>query len=440
MNAQRTDGSGRSNGEAAGGGQVRALKGNYTLTLWTTAAMLLIAAGIGRGDAISELHRASAPYEQDLVRWEITHFPDKWLRQAVGIFGGPGEEERQEHVRAFFRLSGEMSGKRGEIERALAEGASGAEVAALEAERADLERRRTALSPSVEETLESAISQSADDLGVIARFGPVRWPPVDFAFQEGGHVLVRSPRDAIVRLDDRLLTADISLPEQDALERKVESLDDNISAIVARIGGVATYPAQVTPDTSLRGALSVASHEWVHHWLFFHPLGRAWFAGGELTSVNETVANIASEELSDRALELLTGEVTVREPWQPPRADGPAPTPEPGVFDFRREMRETRTRFEELLEAGNVVEAEAYLEARRLLFVERGYNIRKLNTAWFAFHGTYADGPASVSPIEPQLRTLRTASAGLAEFLDRVAVIDEAGELERLAREAGWRP
>ena len=275
-----------------------------------------------------------------------------------------------------------MSEKRRETERARAEGVSDPEIAALEEERTRLERRRASLSPLVEETLEGAISQSADDLAVIARFGPVRWPPVDFAFQEGGHVLVRSPRDAIVRLDDRLLTSDISLPEQDALEREVESLDDNISVIVARIGGVATYPAQVTPDTSLRGALSVASHEWVHHWLIFHSLGRAWFAGGELTSVNETVANIASEELSDRALELLTGEVVTREPWQPPRVGEPRLTPEPGVFDFRREMRQTRAHLEELLEGGRVTEAEAYLEERRLRFVEQGHNIRKLNTAW----------------------------------------------------------
>ena len=419
---------------------MRTLKGNYTLGLWTLAALLLVTAGIGRGDSVSQLHRTSAPYEQDLVRWEITHFPDKWLRQAVGVFGGPDEDERLERVEEFFLVSRQMSEKRREIERALAEAASDAEVAGLEEERTRLERRRVALSPVVEETLESAISQSAEDLGVIARFGPVRWPPVDFAFQEGGHVLVRSPRDEIVRLDDRLLTPDISLPEQDQLERDVEALEENISAIVARIGGVATFPAQVTPDTSLRGALSVASHEWVHHWLIFHPLGRAWFAGGELTSVNETVANIAAEELSDRALYLLTGEVVVRDPWQPPQAGEPRPTPEPGVFDFRHEMRQTRTQLEALLEEGNIEAAEAYLEERRLEFVERGYSIRKLNTAWFAFHGTYADGPASISPIEPQLRTIRADSADLAEFLDRVAVIDEDGELERIALEAGWSP
>ena len=421
---------------------MRALKVNYTLSLWALAALLLIAAGVGKGDSVDQRHRVSAPYEQDLVRWEITHFPDKWVHQIVGVFGRPDDGERLERAQEFFRVSEGMSAKRREIERALAEGASDAEIAALEAERTRLERRRAELSPLVEETLEGAISQAADDLGVIARFGPVRWPPVDFAFQEGGHVLVRSPRDAIVRLDDRLLTSDISLPEQDELERKVESLEDNISAIVARIGGVATYPAQVTPDTSLHGALSVASHEWVHHWLIFRPLGRAWFAGGELTSVNETVANIAAEELGDRALELLTGEVVTRDPWQPPKAGEPRPTPEPGVFDFRYEMRQTRARLEEMLESGNVTEAEAYLEERRLQFVEHGHNIRKLNTAWFAFHGTYADSSAAPegNPIEVQLRTIRADSADLAEFLDRVAVIDEDGELERLAREAGWLP
>ena len=105
------------------------------------------------------------------------------------------------------------------------------------------------------------------------------------------------------------------------------------------------------------------------------------------------------------------------------------------MFDYRREMRATRARLEELLAASGVGEAERYLEERRLLFVENGHNIRKLNTAWFAFHGTYADSPASISPIEGWLRALRADSAGLAEFLDRVAAIDAEGELERLAGE-----
>ena len=416
------------------------LKHNAMLGALTAVALLLAIAGLGRDGSIGEAHLTTAAYERDLVRWEITHFPDKWLRLALGVFrDSPDAEERLELATEFVALRDDLRDRREMLERALAVSASAPEITALQAEAEALESRRTEIAPDVEETLEAVISQTVDDLGIIDRLGPVRWPPVDFTFESNGLLLVQSPRDEIVRRGDFLLEPDVDLLQQIALEEEVESLDPNISALVVRIGGVATYPAQVTPDASLHDLLRIASHEWLHHWLFFRPLGRAWFAGGELTSVNETVANIASEEISDHALERLTGEVFVREPWQPPQISERV-EPDPDVFDFQREMRGTRTRLEELLTVGAVAEAEAYLEERRLAFVESGYNIRKLNTAWFAFHGTYADGPASISPLEGQIRSIRADSANLAEFLDRVAVISEEGELEKVALEAGWTP
>ena len=416
------------------------LKHNAMLGALTAVALLLAIAGLGRDGSIGEAHLTTAAYERDLVRWEITHFPDKWLRLALGVFrDSPDAEERLELATEFVALRDDLRDRREMLERAFAVSASAPEITALQAEAEALESRRTEIAPDVEETLEAVISQTVDDLGIIDRLGPVRWPPVDFTFESNGLLLVQSPRDEIVRRGDFLLEPDVDLLQQIALEEEVESLDPNISALVVRIGGVATYPAQVTPDASLHDLLRIASHEWLHHWLFFRPLGRAWFAGGELTSVNETVANIASEEISDHALERLTGEVFVREPWQPPQISERV-EPDLDVFDFQREMRGTRTRLEELLTAGAVAEAEAYLEERRLAFVENGYNIRKLNTAWFAFHGTYADGPASISPLEGQIRSIRADSANLAEFLDRVAVISEEGELEKVAREAGWTP
>jgi hypothetical protein len=138
-------------------------------------------------------------------------------------------------------------------------------------------------------------------------------------------------------------------------------------------------------------------------------------------------------------LELLTGEAFDRTPWQPPTIE-PFEEPAEDVFDFRREMRRTRIALEELLGDSQIEEAETFLEERRLEFVANGSNIRRLNNAWFAFNGTYADSPASISPIEGQLRTIRADSAGLAEWLDRIAGITEPGELERLALEAGWAP
>ncbi len=217
----------------------------------------------------------------------------------------------------------------------------------------------------------------------------------------------------------------------------MEDGPDAVSALVVSLGGLGTYPAQVKPTESLHTTLNLASHEWLHHWLFFRPLGRGWFAGGELQSINETVANIAAEEIGDLALERLTGEPFEREPWRPRerRAEPPA-----GVFDFNREMRVTRLRLDELLVDGRVAEAQAYLEERRLAFVANGHQLRKLNNAWFAFHGTYADSPAAVSPIEAQLRAVRAQAADLGAFLDRVSAIAEVGELEAMARAAGWEP
>ena len=134
-----------------------------------------------------------------------------------------------------------------------------------------------------------------------------------------------------------------------------------------------------------------------------------------MATLNETVATIAGEELGDLVYTSLTGQVVERTPpWPPEMRD-------PDGFDFRAEMRETRIHAEELLAQGKIEEAEAYMEERRRLFVAHGYLIRKLNQAYFAFHGTYATSGASVSPIGNQLQELRRRSDSLEDFLKTVA-------------------
>jgi hypothetical protein len=83
-------------------------------------------------------------------------------------------------------------------------------------------------------------------------------------------------------------------------------------------------------------------------------------------------------------------------------------------------MQRVRHRVDTLLAQGKIEEAEAYMETERLKLVEKGYNLRRLNQAYFAFHGSYALSPGSVDPIGPQMRQLRAASASLKDFLDRV--------------------
>ena len=47
-----------------------------------------------------------------------------------------------------------------------------------------------------------------------------------------------------------------------------------------------------------------------------------------------------------------------------------------------------------------------------------------INQAYFAFHGTYAESPASVSPIAGQLHDLRQRTATLGDFIRTVARFD----------------
>ena len=71
------------------------------------------------------------------------------------------------------------------------------------------------------------------------------------------------------------------------------------------------------------------------------------------------------------------------------------------VFDFRAEMHKTRVNAERLLSEGKIDEAETYMELRRRFLWDNGYHIRKLNQAYFAFYGAYADQPGGAAGEDP---------------------------------------
>ena len=126
----------------------------------------------------------------------------------------------------------------------------------------------------------------------------------------------------------------------------------------------------------------------------------------DMQTLNETVADIAGREIGDRAFLRLGGVIDEPESAGSQNPDEPLASDEER-FEFDAEMRETRLRVDELLAQAKVEEAEAYMEERRRLFLENGFHIRKLNQAYFAFHGTYAESPSSVSPIDDQLQEFR---------------------------------
>ena len=69
------------------------------------------------------------------------------------------------------------------------------------------------------------------------------------------------------------------------------------------------------------------------------------------------------------------------------------------------------------------------MEQKRQYLATKGYHIRKLNQAYFAFHGAYADSPTSISPIGVELKQLRSQSASLKDFLERAATMTSRQDL-----------
>ena len=366
--------------------------------------------------------RAAQAYLYDIAQWEFNNFLSKWINRAGEVLPGGGQPARKgELVHRYFDMGIDAARLRYRLRLMAAEGSAG-RTAELQARLEAAEAPRRALADDVEEAIEAAISAALAEEG-LATLGEFIFPPVDIRLNEPPKLLVTSPRNAIRRTHDVLLRSDVTLRQREVME---ESLlrDANLSALVEDIGGLATYPASIPTTQPMRWTMEAAAHEWLHHYFFFRPLGQNMFNNADMVTLNETIASIAGAELGVRAFTLLGGEI----PPAAAQASPPATSGAPQAFDFQAEMRLTRERVDALLGEGDVAGAEAYMEERRLLFVENGYPIRKLNQAYFAFYGTYADLPASSSPIGGQVRRMRELIPDLGDFIARVGQISDYGE------------
>ena len=403
------------------------------LIRWALAALLaLLILSLQSGARhFNPAERAAAPFLYDIVRWEFDNFLTKWTnRVSDALSGGEAADVRKyEQARRYFDMGAESARFRYELRLAAANGVGG-RMDELQAKLIKAEAPRQALADDVEETIEAAISAVIAVEG-LETFGEFIFPPVDIRFTEPPKLLVTSPRDRIERSHEALLRSDVTLRDRQALEDELLGAA-NLSALVEDIGGLATYPASVPTTQSLRWTLQASAHEWLHHYFFFRPLGQNMFANSDMVTLNETIASIAGKEIGDRAFVVMGGEIPAPAPAAAQVSESADTAPQ--AFDFGAEMNQTRRRVDALLEQGDIERAEAYMERRRLLFVENGYPIRKLNQAYFAFYGTYADLPASVSPIGEQVRRFRELTPGLGEFIARVAAISDYDEFLRMLR------
>ena len=378
-----------------------------------------------------DLEIAAAGHQLGVVGWELSNLPDKWVHRLLNAprswLGGSSPATSIEYAAEFFANGQRLRW----IDRRLIylsardehSATSQPEIAVLVNERTDRRRRQDELRPDVEETLESAVAGALRSQGIGTWAG--LFPPVDTALVGSPTVLITSPRDRIERGEEMLLRTGLSTEQRIAIETQLEKRTD-LSALVVNTGGIAFFPSITVPDAGMDFVLEIIAHEWVHQWLWFRPLGQRYFQGGDLLTLNETVATIAGQELGRLAGQHLQetppGNPKVESSPSGTNSEPSVESTAPAQFDFQAEMRDTRIRVDALLAAGDVTGAEHYMEERRRTFVENGYPIRRLNQAYFAFHGSYATtGAAGVNVIGEQVEKLRRSSPSLAEFLRTAA-------------------
>ena len=305
-------------------------------------------------------------------------------------------------------------------------------------QRDDLIAHQRSLAPLAEANLQGQVTDALAELGLTTIGQPI--PPVLYHTSSTPLALIVSERGMIKQIANISVLPTLTLNDQIQLEDKVaNSLD--VSTLVVPIGGVGVYPTMVMETTDLRWTLDTIAHEWTHNYLNLRPLGLNYSTTPELRTMNETTASIAGGEIGTYVIqryypEMLTsgsqpnpGSIAFNEAFLPSMAqDDPIP------FDFRAEMHETRVTADELLAEGKIDEAEAYMEQRRQVFWENGYLLRKLNQAYFAFHGAYADAPggaAGEDPVGPAVRKLREQSASLADFINRISWMTSFEQLQQ---------
>ncbi|MBI5354414.1 MAG: hypothetical protein HZB50_17375 [Chloroflexi bacterium] len=299
--------------------------------------------------------------------------------------------------------------------------------------------RQAELAPLAEAVLQEQVSQVLAENGLTTLGQPV--PNVLYHSTPLPNALIVSPRDHIEQIANISIDPTLTIDEQAALEDRVDK-GLNTSSLVVGIGGVGVYPTMVMRTTDLKWILSTVAHEWTHNYLTLRPLGILYSETPELRTMNETTASITGDEIGALVIkrfypELMSASTSSLELVSASFGNFRSVLLAPPPFDFRAEMNITRVTTDALLAEGKIEEAESYMEQRRLVFMQNGYLLRKLNQAYFAFHGAYASSPggaAGEDPVGPAVRALREQSASLADFVNTIAWMTNFEQLQKAVK------
>ncbi len=372
------------------------------------------------------------PYIFDIGKWEVVTLAseiDSFFNDETDV-----SDEDTFVVKAYFSNLERIRRLEYEIE-AINLGTWQGDLATLEDKLDEMLQHNEAIVGIVELVLENQIREALAEQGILNPWQEDTdyqgyFPPVNFILDTPPHVLVLSPRDRIDRMRETTLFPEITREDVENIEMQITEM--GYSALVIEVGGMATYPYYVTDRADLSYVIDTITEEWLHQYLAFKPLGFLYIldlAGFkrdfDIVTMNETLAGIISEEIGTLIFEKYYSSGKLE--------DTPPPSDE-SAFDFNKEMREIRRTVDEYLARGEIKQAEEFMEQKRLFLAENGYHIRKLNQAYFAFHGAYADSPTSINPIGAEMRLLREQSDSLKDFLDTVAEMTTRQELTESIR------
>lgn len=402
----------------------------------TKLALLLVALLLGlaaEGPPPAKLetrvNRMLAGEQFDFVKWEAQAMLGKLTYSLIAPQRYMDESARHDFFLAYLERVSTIQNIEGEIHRAYTDPQvqdPDAATAELRSALTDLRAGEEMRQPLAEAILEeqTACVLTGEGFGLLGQ----EIPPVGEHFTPLPLLLVVSPRDHIENILSLELRHGLDVPQRESIEKQIDA-DFDVSSLVTGIGGLSAYPAMLLESGSINWVAEVAAHEWTHHYLAPHPLG--WnYTLPETRVLNETVASIVGKEAGREMVARYYPEFL---PPEPGPEDKTAPSEQP-AFDFNAEMRKTRIQVDELLAQGKIEAAESYMEERRQEFVAQGYYIRKLNQAYFAFHGAYADQPGAsgADPIGPAVQELRAQSANLHVFAARMSGVTTLAELQAL--------
>ncbi len=390
-------------------------------------------------DEVDRVRAYTRNIEFDYLSWMSNAARLKLQQGAVGVPAYLSPEQSQVAVSDYLHLIQQITQAQDALNKIYADptvtdklGASAHVRAQLDA----LDKAQTALAPVAEGILQGQVAQVAAEDGLTTLGQPI--PTVLYHMTSVPDALIVSPRQHIEEIANISITPGLPADQQTALEDSVDK-GLNVSSLVVPIGGVGVYPTMIMQTTDLNWLTSTIAHEWTHNYLEFRPLGLLYDHTPELRTMNETTADIVGGEIGGEVIRAYYPQFHASPLPSIQLIAFPFDHPNPGdlkrpTFDFRAEMHTTRVTVDALLAQGKIDQAESYMEQRRQIFVENGYSIRRLNQAYFAFYGAYADvpgGAAGEDPVGPAVRALRAHSTSLEDFVNRIAWMTSFDELKQ---------